>query len=71
MARVSTSAAELYEMGFMRHGDAVSMDPDKRIIDAKQKVIALSANYRPARPLIDLKAPGRSIAATIKSQHGI
>ncbi len=68
LARVSTSAAELCEMGFIRHGDAVTMDPDKRIFDAKQKVIALSANYRPSKPLIDLKAPGRSVAATIKSQ---
>ncbi len=68
LARVSTSAAELCEMGFMRHGDAVTMDLDKRIFDAKQKAIALSANYRPSKPLIDLKAPGRSVAATIKSQ---
>ena len=68
LARVSTSAAELYEMGYMRHGDAFSMDPDKRIFDAKQKAIALSANYRSSRPLVDLKAPGRSVAATIKSQ---
>jgi 3-hydroxyacyl-CoA dehydrogenase len=68
LARVSTSAAELCEMGFIRHGDAVTMDPDKRIFDAKQKAIALSANYRPSKPLVDLKAPGRSVAATIKSQ---
>jgi 3-hydroxyacyl-CoA dehydrogenase len=68
LAKVSTSAAELYGMGFMRHGDAITMDPGKRIFDAKQKAIALSANYRPAKPLIDLKAPGRSVAATIKSQ---
>jgi 3-hydroxyacyl-CoA dehydrogenase len=68
LARVSTSAAELFDIGYMRHGDAFSMDPDKRIFDAKQKAIALSANYRPSRPLIDLKAPGRSVAATIKSQ---
>ncbi|HLE41396.1 MAG TPA: 3-hydroxyacyl-CoA dehydrogenase/enoyl-CoA hydratase family protein [Nitrospirota bacterium] len=68
LGRVSTSAAELWAMGFMRHGDAVTMDLDKRIFDAKQKAIALAVNYRPSKPLIDLKAPGRSIAATIKSQ---
>ncbi len=67
-ARVSTSAAELYGMGFMRHGDAVTMDIDKRIFDAKQMAIALASNYRPSKPLTDLKAPGRSIAASIKSQ---
>ena len=68
LAKVSTSAAELCGMGYMRHGDAITMDLDKRIFDAKQKAIALAANYRPSKPLIDLKAPGRSIAATIKSQ---
>lgn len=67
-ARVSMSAAELYQMGFMRHGDAVTMDVDKRIYDAKQKALALAANYRPAMPETSLKAPGRSIAASIKSQ---
>jgi 3-hydroxyacyl-CoA dehydrogenase len=68
LARVSTSAAELREMGFLRHGDAITMDMDKRIFNAKQKAIALATNYRPSMPLIDLKAPGRSVAATIKSQ---
>ncbi len=68
MAKVSMSASELIGMGFMRPGDAITMDLDKRIFDAKQKAIALSVNYRPGRPLVDLKAPGRSVAASIKSQ---
>jgi 3-hydroxyacyl-CoA dehydrogenase len=68
MAKVSTSAAELCEMGFMRHGDAITMNFDRRIFDAKQKAIALATNYRPSKPLTDLKAPGRSVAASIKSQ---
>ncbi|MEI6205934.1 MAG: 3-hydroxyacyl-CoA dehydrogenase/enoyl-CoA hydratase family protein [Desulfuromonadales bacterium] len=68
MAKVSMSAAELIPMGFMRQGDAITMDIDKRIHDAKLKAISLAANYRPARPLTDLKAPGRSVAASIKSQ---
>jgi 3-hydroxyacyl-CoA dehydrogenase len=68
MAKVSMSAAELYDMGFMRPADGISMDLDRRIFDAKQKAIALAATYRPAAPAIDLKAPGRSVAATIKSQ---
>lgn len=68
MAKVSMSAAELSPMGFMRQGDAITMDIDKRIHDAKLKAISLAANYRPGRPLTDLKAPGRSVAASIKSQ---
>jgi 3-hydroxyacyl-CoA dehydrogenase len=68
MAKVSMSAAELGPMGFMRQGDAITMDLDKRIHDAKLKAISLAATYRPGRPLTDLKAPGRSMAASIKSQ---
>jgi len=68
MAKVSMSAAELGPMGFMRQGDAITMDIDKRIHDAKLKAISLAANYRPGRPLTDLKAPGRGVAASIKSQ---
>jgi len=68
MAKVSMSGAELFDLGYMRQGDAISMDPDRRIHDAKQRVIAMAATYRPASPLVDLKAPGRSIAASIKSQ---
>jgi 3-hydroxyacyl-CoA dehydrogenase len=68
MAKVSTSAAELYQMGFLRHGDAITMNIDKRIHDAKLRAIALAANYRPTKPETSLKAPGRSVAASIKSQ---
>src|SRR6185369_16657095 len=68
MAKVSMSAAELTPMGFMRQGDAITMDIDQRIHDAKLKAISLAATYRPGRPLTDLKAPGRSTAASIKSQ---
>jgi len=67
MAKVSSSASELFQMGFMHHGDSITMDIDKRIHDAKLRVISMAANYRPNRPLIGLKAPGRSVAATIKS----
>jgi 3-hydroxyacyl-CoA dehydrogenase len=68
MAKVSTSAAELYGMGYLRQGDAITMDIGKRIHDAKQKASALAENYRPGRPLTGLKAPGRSVAASIKAQ---
>ncbi len=67
-AKVSMSAAELFDMGYMRHGDSITMNPDNLLYDAKQKVLALARNYRPDKPKTDLKAPGRNIAATIKSQ---
>jgi len=68
MAKVSMGAAELFDMDYMRRGDAISMDLDRLIGDAKKKVLALAANYRPGRPEENIPAPGRGIAASIKSQ---
>ncbi|BCL63065.1 3-hydroxyacyl-CoA dehydrogenase [Desulfomarina profundi] len=68
MAKVSMGAAELQSMGYMRHGDSITMDIDRLIADAKQKVLALAVNYRPKRKADKLPAPGRGIAAAIKSQ---
>jgi 3-hydroxyacyl-CoA dehydrogenase len=64
-AKVSTSAAELGPMGFLREGDAVTLGPDQLLADTKQKVLALAANFRPGRPAADLRAPGRGVAASI------
>lgn len=68
MATVSMGAAELRGLNYMRNGDSISMDIDRLIADAKSKVLALSGNYRPSRPEENLPAPGRSIAASIKTQ---
>ncbi|MDT8421702.1 MAG: 3-hydroxyacyl-CoA dehydrogenase/enoyl-CoA hydratase family protein [Desulfuromonadales bacterium] len=68
MATVSMGAAELRGLNYMRAGDSISMDIDRLIADAKQKVLALAVNYRPGRPLESLPAPGRSIAASIRTQ---
>ena len=68
MAKVSMGAAELFGMDYMRNGDSITMDIDKLIGDAKQKVLALAVNYRPKRPVENIPAPGRGIAAAIKSQ---
>jgi 3-hydroxyacyl-CoA dehydrogenase len=68
MGKVSGAAAELEAMNYMRPGDSVTMDIDRLIADAKQKVMALSVNYRPGRPAEGLKAPGRDVGAVLKSQ---
>ena len=67
-ATVSMGATEAYGLGYMRRGDSITMDIDQLIADAKQKVLALAVNYQPPLPRIDIPAPGRSIAASIKSQ---
>ncbi len=68
LATVSSSAAELFEMGYLRHGDGITMNLGHLLADAKQKVLGLARTYSPRRPAQNLKAPGRSVAATMKSQ---
>jgi len=67
-AKVSMSAAELYDMHYMTDKDRITMNADNLINDAKQLAIALAQNYIPKSPLVNLKAPGKSVAASIKSQ---
>jgi len=68
MATVSMSGEELFDMGYMRQGDQITMDMDRLIFDAKQKVLALACNYKPKHKRENIPAPGRSIAASMKSQ---
>lgn len=68
LAKVSMSAAELFDLGYMRKGDSITLDHDRLIPDAKQKVLALSVNYRPGIPHEDLPAPGRGVAASLKNR---
>jgi len=67
MAAVSMGAAEMRGLNYLRPGDSISMDLDRLISDAKQKVLGLAVNYRPSTPLENIPAPGRSIAASIKT----
>ncbi len=68
MAKVSMGAAEMWDLCYLRPGDGITMDVDRLIADAKQKVLGLANNYRPQKPVEKLPAPGRSVAASIKSQ---
>ncbi len=66
-AKVSMGVDEAFNLGYLRHGDSVTFDIDSLIGDAKQKALGLAANYRPKLPE-PFKAPGRSVAASVKSQ---
>ncbi|PAV28660.1 3-hydroxyacyl-CoA dehydrogenase [Virgibacillus profundi] len=47
MAKVSTSAAEARENGFLDNNDGISVNPDHLLYDAKEKVLALAkSGYR-------------------------
>jgi 3-hydroxyacyl-CoA dehydrogenase len=67
MAKVSTSANEARNLGFLSDGDQVTMNRDRVLTDAKTRALELAqAGYQPPRMRTDLAAPGESILALLK-----
>jgi 3-hydroxyacyl-CoA dehydrogenase len=64
--KVSTSAADARELGFLRDHDEVSMNPERLIADAKAAALALAPNYVPAVPRQDIKVEGEGGYALLK-----
>jgi 3-hydroxyacyl-CoA dehydrogenase len=57
-AKVSGSAADARQLGFLRDQDAVSMNPEFLVDDAKRFALALSDGYRRGTPRVDVVAGG-------------
>jgi 3-hydroxyacyl-CoA dehydrogenase len=49
-AKVSTSAAEGRQMGFLRAGDCITMNPERLVGDAKALALSLARGYAPPAP---------------------
>lgn len=52
MAKVSTSAAEAMDLGYIRKTDHISLNRDQQIWDAKQVVLGLSRFYKKPKPAL-------------------
>jgi 3-hydroxyacyl-CoA dehydrogenase len=52
MAKVSTSAAEGMELGYIRKTEGISLSRDQHIWDAKQVALGLAKFYRKPRPVM-------------------
>lgn len=73
-AKVSTSAHEAYELSILRKGtDAISINPDRRIADAKRKVLLLhEQGYTQHVMRKDIKVQGRSgLGPLMAGIHGM
>jgi len=65
-ARVSTSAEDARDIGYLRQGDAISMARETLIADAKQTALGLArAGYRPPPPR-RIRVMGEGGQATLK-----
>jgi 3-hydroxyacyl-CoA dehydrogenase len=67
MAKVSTSAPEARGFGFLRPSDAITMNRERLITDAKHKARDFAdGGYSAPLPRNDIPAPGESALATLK-----
>jgi 3-hydroxyacyl-CoA dehydrogenase len=67
MARVSTSAVEARDLGFLRETDPVTMNRDRLIEDAKQTALAMvREGYVQPHPRTDIPVLGEPALSTIK-----
>lgn len=58
-ARVSKSAADASDLGFLRRTDGITMNRDRLLADAKAKAVSLVLGYRPPERT-ELRLPGAS-----------
>ncbi|MBL7683192.1 MAG: 3-hydroxyacyl-CoA dehydrogenase/enoyl-CoA hydratase family protein [Flavipsychrobacter sp.] len=73
-AKVSTSAHEAYELAILRKGtDGISINPDRRIADAKRKALMLhEQGYTQPVMRNDIKVQGRSgLGPILAGVHGM
>jgi 3-hydroxyacyl-CoA dehydrogenase len=67
MARVSTSAFEARALRIVEDGDAVTMNRERLVTDAKAQALRLvHAGYTPPARRSDIPAPGQGVLATLQ-----
>ena len=67
MAKASTSAVEARRLGLIGEADAITMNRERLLCDAKQLALAMAdSGYRAPAPRTDIPAPGENVLATLK-----
>jgi 3-hydroxyacyl-CoA dehydrogenase len=65
LAKVSRSAAEARDTLMLRPSDAITMNRDRLLADAKARALALAKDYQPPKP-VALNLPGPAGAAALR-----
>ncbi|MFN3265530.1 MAG: 3-hydroxyacyl-CoA dehydrogenase/enoyl-CoA hydratase family protein [Deinococcales bacterium] len=72
LAKTSSSALEARDLGYLKVSDGISMNRDRLLADAKQKVLELAKNYIQPQPRTEIIAMGESAIANLKvAVHGL
>lgn len=66
MAKVSSSAEDARNIGFLNKEDRISMNQERLIEDAKQLALSLASDWTPGRPRTDIPVSGESGYALMK-----
>jgi len=67
LAKTSTSAQDARAIGYLRDSDGISMNRDRLLEDAKQKVLELAPNYVQPAMRMDVPVMGANGMALLKS----
>lgn len=65
-AKVSTSASEGMDLGYIRKTENISLNRDQQIWDAKQLVLGMSMSYKPGKPKL-IPVMGESFRGIVKA----
>ncbi|HUQ90602.1 MAG TPA: 3-hydroxyacyl-CoA dehydrogenase/enoyl-CoA hydratase family protein [Bryobacteraceae bacterium] len=66
LAKVSTSAEDAKTLGLLNKADAISMNQERLIADAKALALSLAPNHAPGVPRTDIKVGGGNALAPLK-----
>jgi 3-hydroxyacyl-CoA dehydrogenase len=64
--KVSTSGPDARRLGYLNARDAITMNRDRLLADAKAAALQLAAGYRPVRPRDAIRVGGDGVLATLK-----
>ena len=65
-AKVSGSAAHARELGFLRGSDAITMNRERLLCDAKAAALAMVSSWAPGQPRTDIAVEGEAGYALLK-----
>jgi 3-hydroxyacyl-CoA dehydrogenase len=72
LAKTSTSGLEARDLGYLKASDGISMNRDRLLSDAKQKILEMAPNYVQPQPRQEIVAMGESAIANLKvAVHGL
>jgi 3-hydroxyacyl-CoA dehydrogenase len=65
-AKVATSGPDARRLGFLRDADAITMNRDRLLAEAKGLALQLAGAYAPARPRSAIRVGGEGVFAALK-----